>query len=173
MVDIVLRRVRWTVGTLALATLVSLLILPASVQAKPTVLGEYYQETTTERGRLPPAPSDCSDVSFCYYIFARVPRGKFLVVTNVSCTVLVGGADDFRLAKIVPQRGDGTILPREHHFAPIQTSFDTQPNNFYIIQGTTSQLIKENERPLIYMETLSGSLFEGSCTIEGKLLDAP
>jgi hypothetical protein len=157
---------------LALLAMTSLAASAAGV----TVQGFYEESSGTTWTNFNPAtPGACTHGFSCFYAFARVRAGKQLVVTQTSCNLDWDTDVDPTLAEVL--RLDllvlnGTSLGiTDQHLIPPKLGDGTVTSGKFIFNASGVQVYRENERPIIWINTKSNTSFSGGCTIAGQIFD--
>jgi hypothetical protein len=141
----------------------------ASAEIFPaTTIAGVYQQSTTTCSISPPADTGCANTpGGGDFVFSRVPSGKQLIVSNVSCTVTVS-AGFLSLIQLVSQRPNGDIPGRAQNLQPAKSE-GTQ----YFLNNTTLAAFDSRERPLVRLNASTFANISGLCSIAGQLTDAP
>jgi len=149
----------------------------AAGAAGVTVQGFYEESSgTTWTNFNPPTPGACTHGFSCFYVFARVRPGKQLVVTQTSCNLDWDTDVDPTLAGVL--RLDllvlnGTALGiTDQHLVPPKLGDGTVTSGKFIFNASGLKVYRENERPIIWINTKSNTSFSGGCTIAGQIFDA-
>jgi hypothetical protein len=154
----------WLAGVVAAALSAS----AASAEIfPPSTIAGVYQQSTSTRSTSPPADTGCANTTGCDFVFSRVPSGKQLVVSNVSCSV-ASSAGFISLMQLVAQRPNGEILARAQNLQPVKTE-----GVQYFLNNTTLAAFDSRERPLVRIHVSTFTNISGLCTIAGQLSDAP
>jgi hypothetical protein len=138
-------------------------IAPQSITVGPRVrIGDFMQQSVHQA-------NECINTNSCEWRFSRPPAGKQLIVTRVSCSVVVfnGG---LKHVTIFPKE-PGEFVFVEHSLEFNQT-LNTPPT--YVVSDATLALIKSSWNPIVRLESNdSTNGYNGTCGISGQLIDAP
>lgn len=152
---------------LCVAALAALSLSPAAAQAPPiTIDGFYQQSTDTKSLDGVSASANCANTQSCFFLFSRVKNNKQLIVTQISCTI-PHNAGDVRFAALQPER-NGQLLFRTQYFVPLPTT-----NDRVGFSEPTLQLFDGGERPVVEVVFDEPVNIFGSCTIAGRMQNAP
>jgi hypothetical protein len=160
---------------LAGAALTALSPSAASATIFPSVtIGGIYQQMTSTTSIAPPTEANCENVNVCYIVFSRVPNGKQLIVTNVSCFLAVAGAVGIISAALQPQLPNNSLVFRYQWLQPSKTHDDIEGRTVFAINNTTVAPMASGQRPLVVVQTSAPSVqILGTCTVAGQISDAP
>ena len=138
----------------------------------PVIIDGVYHQTTSDILSSPDGPFGCNATGVCYARFGKVPNGKELVVTNVSCRLAMQvGVPGIVNVTLRPQHPNGTILRHEMHLHSVKGV-----NGFtHLVNGTTLLPIPERHRPilLLYQGNPASNITTGVCGISGRITNAP
>lgn len=151
----------------ALTTIGAFAAMPASAAA--LALGAHYQESSNLTSNAPPQSTACNGLSYCYIEFAKVPAGKQLLVTRVSCqlSVSAGAATTMYLGT---RLGNGNAVERFSFLIPTAMP-SNQPGDNITVNDEAYQLYTQGQRPEIYLGLDSAASTVGFCSIGGELTD--
>ena len=133
-------------------------------------VGQNYQESSNKTSTSPPNATGCS-LTYCYIVFNKVPTGKQLIVTQVSCSLNVSDATaDATQMFMEPQRPNGNWNERFQILIP-----STMPSNLpgynLVLNSAAYMLFTSNDRPEIYVGLKSAAQVVGFCSIAGQMVD--
>jgi hypothetical protein len=148
------------------AVLAALSTSSGSAQAPITIDGLYQQSTDTQSLDGIAAAANCSNTQSCYFLFSRVKNNKQLIVTQISCTI-PHNAGDVRFAALMPEK-NGNLVFRTQYFVPLPTT-----NDRVGFSEPTLQLFDSGERPVVQVVFDEPVNIFGSCTIAGRIQNAP
>lgn len=164
---------RLVTGASSCALLVSALALGAS-SARSTALqaGTYFQESSNTTSNAPPTAGACNGQIFCYIEFTKIPAGKQLAVSHVSCSLSVSATTAKPVSMYLGTRKGINAVERFQMLEPGSMP-SNQPGYNLVVNSTTLQLYTENDRPEIYVGYTNAASTTGFCTIAGTLQEIP
>jgi hypothetical protein len=158
---------RLLTATASAFVLAALTASSAAAQAPPiTIDGLYQQSTDTKSLDGLSASASCPNTQSCYYLFSRVKNKKQLIVTQISCTI-PHNTGKVRFAALMPEK-NGTLQFRTQYFVPLPTTDDRVG-----FSEPTLQLFDSGERPVVQVVFDEPANIFGSCTIAGRIQNAP
>lgn len=159
-------RVVGLVVGLALAALIA-----SPGQASSLTIGQNYQESSNVTSSAPPTPGACNGKTYCYIEFNKVPAGKQLIVTQVSCSLNPSAGVPMQMY-LAPRRPNNAAVERFQFLIP-STMPSTTPGTNVTVNTNAYQLFDQRERPEIYLEVSAAANTVGFCTISGQMLNIP
>jgi hypothetical protein len=156
-------------GAIAGLTLAALTAMPS--QASSLSIGQNYQESSNVTSSAPPTPGACNGITYCYIEFNKVPAGKQLIVTQVSCSLNPSAGVPMQMF-LAPRRPNNSAVERFQFLIP-STMPSTTPGTNVTVNTNTYQLFDQKDRPEIYLEVSAAASTVGFCTISGQMVDIP
>src|SRR5262245_34461937 len=155
------------------AGLVLALLWAAPGHAASLTVGQNFQESSDVTSTSPPIGTACNSTSFCYIIFHKVPSGKQLIITQVSCALSVSASAAQAVSMYLgPRRPNGTAVERFQILIP-STMPSNQPGYNLVLNSNAYQLFTTSDRPEIYIGLSASADILGSCSISGQMVDVP
>jgi hypothetical protein len=153
-------------GLAAPATAADGLAPPAAVSDPSAidgvVAGRYY-ESWRER--------TCRNTSVCRSVFAKVPKGKVLRITNINCWQFILWAEDGPIVVRLLQGPTATPTPKAAYRVEMIPP-EGPAARVYMLNTETSFFIESGRTPIV--EIFPGdqvAQMSGQCAISGVLLD--
>lgn len=156
-------------STAAFCGLAALALATIPVQSASLQTGVFYQESANKTSSTPPFASACNGV-FCYIVFNKVPAGKQLAVTHVSCGLSVSSATAEVVSMNLGGRRGTTAIERFTTLLP-STQPSNQPGYNLVLNTEALQLYTANDRPEIFIGYNNAAATVGFCTIAGQMTD--
>jgi hypothetical protein len=154
------------------AGLVALVLTATPGQAAALQLGSYYQESSNLTSNTPPTSGACNGLIYCYLEFAKVPTGKQLAVTQVSCSLSVSQSTAKPVSMYLGTRRGINAVERFQILVP-STMPSNQPGYTLVVSAPTLQLYEAGDRPEIFVGFNNAASTTGFCTIAGQVQNAP
>jgi hypothetical protein len=144
----------------------------ATARAEWLIVNGIYQESSNTTTRNAPTPGSCNNTaSSCDIVFAKVPVGKQLTVTHVSCELYVSAGEVSQLF-LYPIRPNGTAHARYQWLTS-----STRPDNLFaarvVVNQAAYQLFNQKDFPTIRITMTENSQVGGWCSITGPLTEKP
>jgi len=131
-----------------------------------------FQESSNKTSTAPPTATACNSTVFCYIEFAKVPAGKQLIVTQVSCALSVSNGNAQAVSMTLsPRRPNGNAVERFQMLIP-STMPSNQPGYNLVLNSNAYQLFGSGDRPEIHVLLNAAANIIGFCSISGQLFDA-
>jgi hypothetical protein len=148
-----------------------LLLSVAPGQASSLTVGQNYQESSNKTSTTPPAGTACNATTFCYIEFAKVPLGRQLVVTQVSCSLSVSNnSAEVVQMTLSPRRPGGAAVERFQMLIP-STLPSNLPGYNLVLNSNAYQLFDAGDRPEIFVSFKAGASVTGFCSISGQIVN--
>jgi len=158
------------ISRVAAVALLAVTASGAHAAVSQITLGTHYQATSNTTSSNPPNAGACNSQSYCYWVFPRVPTGKQLVVTQVSCSISVSAAEPTHMY-LGARLNNGTAVERFSFLLP-SIFPSNQPGSILAVNETVYQLYASGQRPEVYMQLTGFASSTGSCSISGQMTDA-
>jgi hypothetical protein len=154
------------------ATLAALALSVSSAETASLQAGTYFQESSNVTSSAPPTAGACNGLVYCYIEFGKIPDGKQLIVTHVSCSLSVSSSTAKSVQVYLGTRKGINAVERFQLLVPGSMP-SNQPGYNLVVNAPTLQLYTEKERPEIYVGFTNATDTIGFCTIAGTLQDIP
>ena len=145
------------------AAAAALFTVASAAEAAPIISGDYYQDQTLKV---------CNAVGSCELMFAAVPAGKKLIMTDVGCvTTMTSSSSSISLSVSARQAGNpGSLVSRTNY--PTQTLVSVlNGQKRYQAQAKIMEIVLAGEKPRVFTEASPApASFIVNCTISGRLL---
>jgi len=163
MPKIMTRKLLQSIAVLVMAVLVG------AANAAPVIVGEHYEDYKNILN------SDCFNTTTCGIVMTRVPEGKNLLVTDISCLVYYIGTPavgPFHLGRVAhkPVEIDEGKPPYTFLIPVALPPGAGGTTKLYVANAQTNQIFKAHELPYIFHFVSGATLANFSCTILGTLI---
>lgn len=156
-------------GIAAFCGLAALALGAIPAQSSSLQSGAYYQESSNKTSSAPPTAGACNG-SFCYILFTKVPAGKRLAVTQVSCSLSVSSATAEATSMYLGGRRTTGAVERFTMLVP-GTMPSNQPGYTLVLNSGALQLYEAGDRPEIFVGYKNAAATVGFCSIAGEMSD--
>lgn len=155
----------------AIVTALSAVLLSAApAQSASLQIGSSFQESSNKTASAPPVAGACNGISFCYILFTKVPAGKQLAVTQVSCSLSVSSGTAEAVGMYLGVRRNAGAVERFTMLVP-GTMPSNQPGYTLVLNSGALQLYEAGDRPEIFVGFKASASTTGFCTIAGQMTD--
>ncbi|BBE73428.1 hypothetical protein [Oharaeibacter diazotrophicus] len=149
----------------------SLVLLASALAAVASVTSHAGAATIADGAYMEQSVNSCPGQSHCYLNYSKIPVGKTLILTDVSC-IATADAGVVLTASRLRRTGSGD-LTGTNSIPPVYTNSFPQ-NGSHVLQTRTLFIVQPGQSPLIgasYSAASSSNILD--CTIAGVLKSTP
>jgi hypothetical protein len=148
-------------------TILGMALAALSVPSRSAVIAEGYWEDSAQQV--------CISTNFCSFDFAKVPSGKTLIITHVSCqfSLAYSNGTGFGPVDLIRRDTAGAVLaiPKAHLLA-VKTGDVPNALQYWTVSDEVSHVVRQLQSVRIEA-TAAGTVFYGgqyqACTVSGVL----
>jgi len=135
------------------------------------LIGGFFQQSTSlKTTSFPPVINGCAGNNIqCRWVFDRVPNGKQLIVTQVSCYLTVNPDVTPRFGNLFGVRADGAFLAFRNTHLNVVRPWPGEA----LINGQALHLYDSRQVPILEVAFGEQTQIGGNCTIAGQMIETP